>query len=208
MKIFDPEGMLMQVLGKLSDIVLINITFVLFSLPVLTIGASITAMYECCFSLIEDTEDVFLPRQFFKSFIKNWKRGTGAWAVTLAGIAFLGSYSWVTGFFDGILGRMYTITFWILIFLFAFGVQYVFPLIAQTDMKLVPIWKRAWKLAVLALPWSLLNLVILVGLSVLATTMIPANTALYLWAFVFFGLITFFSSFVVRIVFKNYGGNK
>lgn len=207
MKIFDPEGFLMEVLGKFADIVFVNFCFVLFSLPVFTMGASLTAMYDCCISLIEDTEDVFLPRQFLRSFVKNFKRATGAWAITLLVAAFLGAYSWVIGYFSGSLGRMYQITFWVFLFLFLFGVQYVFPMISQTDKKVSEIWKCTWKLAIIALPWSILDLVIIIGMSVLVTMAIPANTALYLWAFVFFGLITFFSSFVVRKVFMNYGGN-
>lgn len=207
MKIFDPEGLIMGVLGKLADIVFINFTFVLLSLPVITIGASLTAMYDCCFSLIEDTEDVFLPRQFVKSFLKNFKRATGAWAIALVIIAFLGSYSWITGFFDGTLGRTYKITFWVLLFIFLFGFQYIFPLLAQTDLKVLQVWKNAWRLAIAAFPWSLLNLVIIIGFSVLVTMVLSANIAVYLWGFVFFGLVTFFSSFIIRIVFQRYGGN-
>ena len=40
MRLFDPEGPLMTALSKLADIVICNIMFVLFSLPILTFGAS------------------------------------------------------------------------------------------------------------------------------------------------------------------------
>lgn len=206
MKIFDPEGIIMEVLGKLADIVFINFTFVILSLPVLTMGAAITAMYDCCFSLINDTEDSFLPRQFVRSFAKNMKRGTASWGIALVPIIFLAAYSWITGFFDGILGRMYRITFWVLLFVFIFGFQYIFPLVAKTEKKVIDVWKLAWKLAITALPWSFLNMLVLVGFSVLVTLVLPANTAVYLWGFLLFGLITFLSSFVIQKVFQKYGG--
>lgn len=207
MRLFDSEGPIMEVLGKLADIIFINFTFVILSLPIITMGASLCAMYECCFSLIEDTEDVFVPRQFFRSFVKNLKRGTGAWVISLVIIAFLGAYAWVIRYFDGALGQTYRITFFVLVFLFGFGCQYVWALISKTNMSIIKVWGYAWKLAVVALPWSLLNLVVVVGLSVVFTLLLPANSAVYLWAFLFFGLITHFSSLVIRKVFQKFGVN-
>lgn len=197
----------MEVLGKLSDIIFINFCFVILSLPIITMGASLSAMYDCCFSLIEDTEDVFVPRQFFKSFLKNLKRCTGAWMISLVIMAFLGAYAWVIRSFDGILGQTYRITFFVLVFLFCFGCQYVWALVSKTKLSIINLWGYAWKLAIAALPWSLLNLVVVVGLSVVFTLLLPANSAVYLWAFLFFGLITYFSSLVIRIVFRKFGVN-
>lgn len=195
----------MEVLGKLSDLIFINCTFVLLSLPVFTIGASMAAMYECCFSLIEDTEDPFLPRQFWKAFVRNFKRGTGSWGISLLFILFLGAYALVSGMFTGTLGQMYRITFFVLLFLFLMGFQYVFPLLAHSDSKVLQVWKDSWKMAVTALPWTALNLVIILGSTAVCTLLLPANMAVYLWAFLFFALIAFLSSFIIRHVFKKFG---
>ena len=43
--LFDPDGMLMSGLRKIADIVLCNILFCLFSLPVITAGAALTALH-------------------------------------------------------------------------------------------------------------------------------------------------------------------
>ena len=47
MRLFDLNSPLMVALGKLADIIICNIMFCLFSLPVITIGASLTALYHC-----------------------------------------------------------------------------------------------------------------------------------------------------------------
>ena len=44
MRLFDLNSPLMVALGKLADIIICNIMFCLFSLPVITIGASLTAL--------------------------------------------------------------------------------------------------------------------------------------------------------------------
>ncbi len=204
MKIFDSDGVVMEVLGKLADIIFMNFTFVLLSLPIFTIGASVTAMYDCSFSLLNDQEDVFLPRQFWKSFCRNFKRSTGAWMISLAAILFFAAYAWVIRFFDGSLGQMYKVTLFVLLFLFFIGFQYVFPLIAQTNRKVKEIWKLSWKLAVVALPWSIANMAAIIGMTLFFTLAIPANTSIYLWAFLFFGLITYISSRILQIVFLKH----
>ena len=44
MKLFDVDGPLMAALNKLADLVFANLLFILFSLPVVTLGASLTAL--------------------------------------------------------------------------------------------------------------------------------------------------------------------
>ena len=45
MKLFDVDGPLFSALDTFSKLVLCNLYFVLFSIPVVTIGASLTALY-------------------------------------------------------------------------------------------------------------------------------------------------------------------
>ena len=50
MRFFDPDGPMMTALSKLADIVICNVMFVLFclfSLPIVTIGASLAALFTC-----------------------------------------------------------------------------------------------------------------------------------------------------------------
>ena len=56
MRLFDPEGPLMTALSKLADIIICNLMFVLFSVPIITFGASLTALYTCMLRLAGDEE--------------------------------------------------------------------------------------------------------------------------------------------------------
>ena len=73
MRLFDLNSPLMVALGKLADIIICNIMFCLFSLPVITIGASLTALYHCMQELIYDDErdEGMIIREFWQAFRQN-----------------------------------------------------------------------------------------------------------------------------------------
>ena len=75
MKLFSINSPFVHVLDKLGSIMLINITFLLFSFPLITIGASVTAMYRCLLN-IADGNDSGLIKQFWYSFKENFKQST------------------------------------------------------------------------------------------------------------------------------------
>ena len=51
MKIFDIDSPLMNVLGKISDLVILNLITVVMCIPIVTAGASFTAMHYCCLKI-------------------------------------------------------------------------------------------------------------------------------------------------------------
>ena len=91
MRLFDLNSPLMVALGKLADIIICNIMFCLFSLPVITIGASLTALYHCMQELIYDDErdEGMIIREFWQAFRQNFKQATVLWLICLLMIAFL-----------------------------------------------------------------------------------------------------------------------
>ena len=133
MKLFDWNGPLMIALGKLADIVICNLMFCLFSLPVVTIGASLAALFTCMQRLVSDEErdEGMIIRDFWRAFRQNFKQATLLWLVCLLAIAFLTAYYYVTAGMGGLAGRVYQVTFYLLLLLFLFGFLYIFPLQAR-----------------------------------------------------------------------------
>ena len=76
MKLFDADGPLMTALSRFADIVICNLMFVLFSLPVFTIGASLAALYTCTLQFVyeEDKDTGLVFRDFWLAFKRNFKR--------------------------------------------------------------------------------------------------------------------------------------
>ena len=61
---------------------LLNILFLVCSLPIFTIGASFTAMYYVTLKLAEN-EEGYIARGFLKSFKQNFKQATIIWLILL-----------------------------------------------------------------------------------------------------------------------------
>lgn len=203
--IFSPDGPLMSALGKLADLVLCNIIFCACCIPVFTVGASLAALYECTQSIVEDTEDSFILRQFLKAFRKNFRQATALWMVCLISFGFLTAYYTVTGMLGSTMMRVYRVTFFVLLILFFFGFQYIFPLQARFQMPFRHLLKNAWLLSVAALPWTLLSMAVTVGSVYISLFMNPnaASVGIFLWAVALFAVVAYINSFFFRKAFQR-----
>ena len=207
MRLFDPEGPLMTALSKLADIIICNLMFVLFSVPIITFGASLTALYTCMLRLAGDEErdDGLIFRSFWYAFRDNFKQATLLWLICLVGIAFLSAYYWTVRSLAASFGRIYQITFLVLVLLFFFGFLYLFPLQARYENSIRNTLRNARLMSVAALPWTLLNLVLLAAAVYISFIMNPGaiNTFAYLWAVCGFGLIAYLQSFLFLRAFRK-----
>lgn len=73
-----PKQRFFRVCEKFGDLFLLNVFFTLTSIPVVTIGASFTAMYTVTIKMVRD-EDVPIKNGYFKAFKRNFKQSTQIW---------------------------------------------------------------------------------------------------------------------------------
>lgn len=83
MNLFSEDSLFGQIFGFLGHLILLNILWIVASLPIVTIGASTTAMYYVALKLHKDG-DVSVAKQFFKSFKENFFQATVVWVVLAA----------------------------------------------------------------------------------------------------------------------------
>lgn len=204
-KIFAIDSPLMVALGSLADLVFCNVLFCLCSLPLFTVGAALTALYDCTISIVEEREDSFIIRQFWRAFRENFKRGTALGLICVAVFVLLGAYYLVVGALSGGLRRMYQITFLVLAILWLAVFQYIFPLQAKFCMKVGQTMKTAALLSAAALPWTLASLAVTAGAVYLSFFMNPdgLGIALFLWFFVIIAVVAYLNSFFFRQAFKR-----
>lgn len=208
MRLFDLDGPLMAALEKLADVVICNILFCLFSIPVFTIGASLAALFTCTQQLVGDTEkeaDGLIFREFWRAFKSNFRQATLLWLICLLAFAFLGMYYWVTQSMAGTAGRVYQITFYVLVLVFLFGALYIFPLQARCSNSVRHTLRNAWLISVMALPWTVMALAVVIAAVYLSFFMRPDKwtTGIYLWAVCGFGLVAYLDSFLFRRAFRK-----
>ena len=174
MKFWAIDSPVMRVLGRLGDIIILNMIFVVGCIPVITIGTSLSALYAVAMKMARG-EDPSVWKEFWKAYKRNFRPATICWLV-MAVIAIL---LFVDFRIIGVLKRgsesMYSIMrivlavilgMWMLMF------QYLFPYIARFENTVKQTLKNAFLLMVRHLPWSLLLLVILIA-SALSIYIIP-----------------------------------
>ncbi len=89
-RFFDLENPFWNFVAKLVDAIWLNLIFIIFSLPVITIGASATAMYTVTLKMVRDREG-YMFKGFYKAFKENFKQATNIWII----VAILATVLWI-----------------------------------------------------------------------------------------------------------------
>lgn len=192
---FKMENPVWKFIGKLVDVFVVNMLFILCSLPVVTIVPSCSAMYYVTLKLVRDEEN-YPAKSFFKFFKKNIKQGMILSLITLgAGVLFAADIYLYNAFAGDIPGSAFLIVLMVvLLFVWFMVMIYVCPIFARFDNSTKNILKNALLMAIAHLPKTLLMMVITIVLSILGI-FVPI-----LW----FGLIAFANSYILVKIFDHY----
>lgn len=76
------DSPLMRFLAKIADLIILNLLWMAYSLPLVTIGASTTALYTVMLKIVKE-EDIYITKVFFDAFRKNFKQSTIIWGILL-----------------------------------------------------------------------------------------------------------------------------
>ncbi len=154
-KFFSDENPVIRALSKLADLMWLNALFIITSLPLITIGAAITALYSESMRVVRG-EESYLTKDFFKAFKNNFKYATVIWLVSAFLLGLFGSAFYVLGrsdmenahIFMGILG--------IPMILILFMLLYVFPILAKFENTLLNTVINALLISLAQFPKTLL----------------------------------------------------
>ena len=139
------------------------------------------------------------------AFRRNFRQATALWLVCLVMILFFAAYYRVVQSLGGSYGKIYQVTFYMLALVFLFGFLYVFPLQARYVNTVRNTLRNAWLLSVAALPWTVLNILLVAAAVYISFFMNPGAVDLfvYLWGACGFALIAYLQSFLFRRAFQK-----
>lgn len=81
-RLFDMDSGIMRFLTRVADLMILNLLFVATCIPIVTIGASCTALYYVTLKMVRN-EDAYIARSYFRSFRQNFKQATIMWLIVL-----------------------------------------------------------------------------------------------------------------------------
>lgn len=195
--IFDPDGKLMELLWKPIHIMFLNLLWVLFSLPIVTIGASTTALYSVLIKMRNGREGKIL-RDFWTAFRQNFRQATILWLlIVLAAFVFTTDIVFFLNM-GGSFGTFSAMLFVGLDVLLLLVSLYVFPMQAVFDNPIGRTVKSALLLLSRHLGWT----VVLLALAILTAVAVILYWPLIGW-FVF-GLAAFINAWIFDKIFRRY----
>lgn len=159
MKFLDIESPFMQVMGKVADLMILNLLTLLFCVPVITAGAAFTAMHYQVLKIVRD-EECYVAKGYLKAFKENFKQSTIIWLIMLLICLVLGGDFYIM-YTSGIEFHMIFKAVMVAITLFTvFTLIYVFPAQAKFANPVFRTIKNALAMSILQAPKSFLMLVL------------------------------------------------
>lgn len=163
MKKLNVDNPFFEFMGRLGDIVMVNILFLICCVPVLTVGSSVFAMYQT-FREMEEKTFVSVFRSFRRAFFSSLRRSIPVWLLCfLGGVIFVFDLLYIPRLGTGWFWHMAAMVTGSLMLLWLFVMCWLFPAGIFQENGVWASVGRALFLAVRSLPCTvvmvLLNLV-------------------------------------------------
>lgn len=203
-EVFNSDSMLMKTLSKLFDIGYLSIVFILFCIPVVTMGAALTALYYTTVKVIR-RERGYVFQEFWRSFKLNFISATKMWIVELVIIVVMlfniTSVIEGTNEFSGFMLGTY-----IVMSLVIYGVScYAYPVLSRFEMKNMAIIRMSLYLAAKYIYFTI-PLIIISGVAIISVYyLMPVMPIVPI---LMPGLASLAYSFFMEIVLKKYTKNR
>lgn len=196
------ENPIIRGIGRIADFAILNLLWLICSLPIITIGASTTALYTVMLKLVKN-EEGYIAKGFLIAFKNNFRQSTILWLFfMLLGIILLidlASLKLMPGNIAGIMLILFLIMGCLLIGM----AVYAFALQARFENTIKNTLKNALILVFARLPYTLA--IILFSIGPVIVTFWNQQTlmiGLFLWLFVGAALVAWLNSFLLRHIFK------
>lgn len=198
--LFNPENPLMKFLSHFFDIMVLNFFFIITSLPLFTIGASLSAAYHITLKLT-DGEEPYIIKGYFKAFRENFRQATLLWIPLMAAILFFSADLFIIYCIIDKRYEFLQIPVWIFLFIIVSLIIYAFPLLSSYQCTTRQLLKNAVLLSIANFPTTVFIVVLHMGILYIASTsgrnlVIVGSLALF---FGFAGIMYFCSLFLLRI---------
>lgn len=142
-----------EIIEKVVSIVKLNVMWILFSVPVITMGAASCALHDTA-EKIAKKEEGYICRNFLAVFKRKWKQTFMLWMLLLlAGAGLLIDFLFWRKV-EGTLAEVMTGVLLMLMIVWIFLVTYAFPLAARVENNTKAMLRTALLLSVKYLPQS------------------------------------------------------
>lgn len=200
--IFRIDGPFFRFMGAVADCFLLSVLWLLFSLPVFTVGASTSALYYSVIKVIRE-QDGSVFRTFWEAFRQNFKQGAlailifviGGFLVTCVGTAVYRANPSQQTLQSVYLGYLCTVL------VAAAWAHYLLSYIARFENSLVNALKNTLIICMMNLPQSFLIAVTFAAVAAVFVLFLPVSVLGLLFVP---GVYVLMTSFLMERIFRKY----
>lgn len=159
MKLFDLDSPIMRALTKMADLMLLNLLTLICCIPIITAGASFTALHYMALKLRRN-EESYIIRGFFKSFKQNFKQATIIWLINLLALIILVGDFYIIYSMGESFNKVLQVIIAIVAIIVLFISTFVYPVLAKFDNPVFRTIKNAFVISILQFPKTILMFIL------------------------------------------------
>lgn len=202
--LFRYDNKFFEILGKITNIVILNLLFIISCLPVITIGASITALYYVAMQMVKE-EETYIVKEFIKRFKENFKISTLVWCIMLI----IGSVLAVdlyasTLISNKIISNILKLVFTMISIIYIFALTYVFPIISKFENSIKNTIINSILISIQSLPYTVI--MVILNLSPLLLINLFSSywgQIIFFYTVIGFGIIIYMNSIFFEKIFNK-----
>ena len=200
-RFFDPDSWIMQLISRFSSLAVLNLIFLCTCIPVFTIGASFTALYDVVFRMDTDREKR-LVFAYFHAFKANFRQSAPMGLLFLLIISASCANAMIFSNWGTTMGTVLSVICMVILVNVILVHGYVFPLLSQFDNTGANTLKNALLLSIANLPRTLVIAVInCFPWALMIVNFYSFIQLSFLWLVLYFAAAAYFNSRVLKKVF-------
>lgn len=201
--IFSADSPFFRFCSWLADVFMLNLIFVITCIPIITIGASLSALNVISIQMIKKQEG-YIIRGFLKEFRKHFKKSTILWLLMLFVGVVLGIDFYFWNQIDNMLGMIMKIVTVSLLVIFVSVSIYIFPVVTHDNGGIKTTIKTAALLCLYRLPITVLLICLYGIISYFMMQFVIADIFMLVFGF---GLLSMASAVLYRLAFRKINMN-
>lgn len=203
--LFRYDNKFFEILGKIADVIILNLLCIISCLPIITIGASITASYSVAMKMINDQE-AYIVKDFIKSFKENFKVSTIAWGIMIIIGGVIGFDFYMSSLVSNeAISKFLQVIFTMISIIYIFSLIYVFPIISKFENTIKNTLINSTLISIQNLPYTIIMVVL--NLSPLLLINLFSNYwghIIFFYTVIGFGVIMYMNSIFFEKIFKKF----
>ena len=158
-RFFSMDNKFFTFMGKVADLFILNILCLICCIPIVTAGASITAMFYVTIKMVKN-EESYIIKSFFKSFKQNFKQATVINLIMLVAAILLYFDISICRNTPGAIGKVLMVLFMMILVVYLMIFLYIYPVLAKFYNTIKNTFTNAFLMSIRHLPYTALMILV------------------------------------------------